>query len=105
METVLAKVEALHNGHAEADKNHAEVDRLGLAWLAAGSLSPDDRARFRELVTLLADRYRVHIAVEERDVFPAAAAILETEERESIGREMEKRRGLGRGWPVAAESS
>src|SRR5215469_11619677 len=105
MEPVLAKVEALQNEHAEAEKNHAEVDRLGLVWLAAGSLSPDDAARFRKLVTLLADLYRVHIAVEERDVFPAAAAILGREERESIGCEMEKRRGLGRSWPVPAESS
>jgi hemerythrin-like domain-containing protein len=96
MEAVLAKVEALETEHAQADRDHSEVDRLGQAWLANGSLSPGDAALFSELVKQLADLYRNHIATEESEVFPTAAAVLEREGREAMGREMEERRGLRR---------
>ena len=97
LQAVLEKVDALEDDHARAERNHAEIDRLGQAWLASGSLAPAEAARLAELVTGLADLYRGHIAVEERDLFPAAAAVLEGHERAAMGREMAARRGLRQG--------
>ena len=94
---VLEKVDALEDDHARAERIHAEVDRLGQAWLASGSLAPAQAARLAELVNGLTDLYRGHIAVEERDLFPAAAAVLEGHERVAMGREMAARRGLRQG--------
>ncbi|HLK49596.1 MAG TPA: hemerythrin domain-containing protein [Bryobacteraceae bacterium] len=94
LQAVLEKVEGLKNEHAQAERNHAEVERLGQAWLISGWLAPADSARFAELVGGLADLYRGHIAVEERELFPAAAAVLPGAERAAMGREMAARRGL-----------
>ena len=94
LQAALEKVDALEDQHAEAERTHAEVDRLGQAWLALGGLGPADSARFAELVAGLADLYRGHIAVEERELFPAAAAALPGSERAAMGREMAARRGL-----------
>ena len=93
---VLTKMDSLESDHARADQDHAEIDRLGHEWLAAGSLSPADAARFSALASRLAELYRQHIAVEERELFPVAATVLETQQRQAMGREMEARRGLGR---------
>jgi hypothetical protein len=41
-----------------------------------------------------ADLYREHIAVEEREIFPVAAAVLGKFQREAMGGEMAARRGL-----------
>jgi hemerythrin-like domain-containing protein len=94
VKAVLARVASLESDHAQAEKSHAEVDRLGQAWLAAGSLPPNDGARFTALVAGLADLYREHIAVEEREIFPVAAAVLGKFQREAMGGEMAARRGL-----------
>jgi hemerythrin-like domain-containing protein len=94
VKAVMARVDALEEQHTQAEQSHTEVDRLGRAWLAAGSLPPADAARFSALIAGLADLYRDHIAVEEGEVFPAAAAALGEREREAAGREMAARRGL-----------
>jgi len=91
---VLDRVTALEQDHVEAEKRHAGVDRLGQAWLTDEMLPPAEAARFSELVSELTDLYRVHIAMEEREVFPAAAAALGHAEREAVGIEMAARRGL-----------
>jgi len=93
---LLERVDSLENDHALADQHHSVVDRLGQAWLAVGSLAPADAARFSELVQGLTDLYRAHIAVEESEVFPAAAAVLAQSEREAMGSEMAARRGARR---------
>jgi hemerythrin-like domain-containing protein len=90
----LASVEALEREHAEAEKSHAEVDRLGLSWLEWGSLPAADEAHFCALAGGLADLYRGHIAGEEREVFPVAAEALGEPERAAMGGEMAARRGL-----------
>jgi len=94
VKAVLARVDSLEDDHTQAEKSHAEVDRLGQAWLAAGSLPPNDAARFTVLVAGLADLYLEHIAVEEREIFPLAAAVLGKLQRDAMGGEMAARRGL-----------
>jgi hemerythrin-like domain-containing protein len=91
---LLAHVESLEREHACADKKHAEVDRLGRAWLASGSLASADAARLSVLLAELADLYRGHIAVEEGEVFPLAARVLAPHDRRAMGGEMAARRGL-----------
>jgi hemerythrin-like domain-containing protein len=95
MKQVLAEVDNLEHDHADAQISHAEVDRLGQGWLASGSLPPDDVARLSKLLTGLAELYRTHIQIEERDVFPIAA-LLNAAERDAIGAEMAARRRLHR---------
>lgn len=94
LEGVLERVKALQGDHAKAEKAHAEVERLGQAWLANGTLSETDAARFRQLLAGLTELYRAHIAIEEREVFPAAAASIGQAQRDAMGKEMAARRGV-----------
>ena len=96
LRAVLEKADALEDQHEEAKRGHAEIEQLGRKWLAAGSLALVDRTRFAELVAQLGDLYRGHIAVEEREVFPMAVAVLPHSELEAMGREIAARRGLQR---------
>ncbi|MBE0658928.1 MAG: hemerythrin domain-containing protein [Bryobacteraceae bacterium] len=94
MEAVLAQVDALEADHARAGKAHDEVDSLGRRWIESGQLPEDDAARLCDVVSELAALYRNHIAIEDREVFPAAAAALTAEQRKAIGEEMAARRSL-----------
>ena len=91
---VLARVESLEEEHVCADRIHGEVDSLGRSWLLEGSLPPEQAARLLTLLLQLRDLYRHHIAAEDNEVFPAAAAALSASDRESIGGEMAARRGI-----------
>jgi len=91
---VIGRVDALENDHSRLDADHAEVDRLGQAWLDAGTLPQADAARLAELLAGMARIYEQHIAIEEREVFPVATMVLGEPDRKSIGNEMAKRRGL-----------
>ena len=91
---VLARVESLEEEHVCADRIHGEVDGVGRSWLLEGSLPPEQAARLRTLLLQLRDLYRHHIAAEDNEVFPAAAAALSLSEREAIGCEMASRRGI-----------
>ena len=55
-------------------------------------LPDDEAAELRRRIALLQDLYRRHIAIEDRDVFPAAARSLDRSQLQSIGREMAARR-------------
>lgn len=94
VEAVLAQVEALEADHVRAGPAHDEVDSLGRRWLDEGRLSGADAARLCDVVNELAAMYRNHIAIEDREVFPAAAAALTAEQRKAIGAEMAARRSL-----------
>lgn len=91
---VLARVESLEEEHVCADRIHVEVDSLGRSWLREGSLPPEQAARLRTLLLQLRDLYRHHIAAEDNEVFPAAAAVLSNSDRQAIGGEMASRRGI-----------
>jgi hemerythrin-like domain-containing protein len=97
LQTVLQRVEALKQDHAEAEKRHTEVDRLGRAWLLAGTLQHSDSVRLLQLVNELAELYRTHIALEEGEVFPAATAALGKLQLQAMGEEMAARRALKTG--------
>ena len=93
-DTALALLERLHSDHVEADIQHRKVDELGLAWLAEGSLSPNDARLLVSLLKGLSTTYEKHIAVEDNELFPLAGRVLGREELEAVGREMAARRGL-----------
>jgi hemerythrin-like domain-containing protein len=102
MKAVLRCVEALERDHARANEGHAEIDRLGQIWLVFGSLSTADAERFCERLVELAEFYRDHIAVEEREVFPVAARLLGEPQQAAIGSEMAARRGVS--WATPSET-
>jgi hemerythrin-like domain-containing protein len=91
---VLLQVEQLQADHVRAAVAHDTVETLGQRWLKAGNLSKHDASLFAEAVASLADLYRGHIALEDREVFPAASRLLDGESRRAIGEEMAARRGL-----------
>jgi hemerythrin-like domain-containing protein len=93
LQPVMARIEALEQEHVSANRVHAEVDDLGRTWLNTGSLPADRAERFLTLVHELRDLYRTHIAVEDQEVLPAAAAALSPSDRKAIGTEMASRRG------------
>jgi hemerythrin-like domain-containing protein len=77
-----------------AEGHHAEVDTLLRQWLSAGELSPERTEALLGHLTALEELYRGHIAVEDRDLFPAAGRALSAEELEDVGREMAARRNV-----------
>jgi hemerythrin-like domain-containing protein len=92
IDAMLAKVQSLEHDHARADLAHAEIDRLGQSWLAAGTLPEGEAARMTQLLDELVLLYRDHIALEEGAVFPQAAAVLNADDRKAMGEEMAARR-------------
>ena len=91
----LATIERLEGDHRAADAHHAEVDRLVRSWLSDGTLPPAQLADLREHLGALREIYEPHIAIEDRDLFPAASRLLTKDEQLAIGREMARRRSLG----------
>jgi hemerythrin-like domain-containing protein len=91
---LLARIESLEEEHGCADRIHAEVDRLGQSWLTNGKLAAEDAAHLVTILTQLREIYRHHIAAEDNEVFPAAAAVLSDSDRQAIGKEMASRRGI-----------
>jgi hemerythrin-like domain-containing protein len=95
VDSVLARIESLEQDHECADRNHAEIDRLGQLWLVQECLTAQEASQFRALTDQLERLYRHHIGIEENEVFPFAARALSPEERRTIGVEMAARRGIG----------
>jgi len=91
---LLARMDALQEDHIRAGQAHNEVDRLGLLWIEKGNLSPEQSACLSAVLGQLSELYRNHIAIEDGEVFPLAAALISAAEREAIGSEMAMRRGL-----------
>ena len=93
--SALSLLEELHSDHESADRLHHGVDRLGLQWLAQGQLPPDDVKLLIEMITRLSETYARHIAIEDNQLFPLAATLLNRNELTAIAQEMAVRRGLG----------
>ena len=90
----LALLDRLEQDHHEADTHHAAVEGLVKRWLAEDSLPPAEAAELRERLARLQALYERHISVEDREVFPAAARVLDEAQIHQIGREMAARRQL-----------
>jgi hemerythrin-like domain-containing protein len=95
---LLARIESLEEEHVCADRSHGDVDNLGRLWLRDGTLSPEQVSRLLALLIQLRDLYRHHIATEDNEIFPAAAAALSAADRQAIGSEMASRRSISRGF-------
>jgi len=89
-----AAVESLESDHVRAGELHRRVDAIGEEWIRSGRLSESELAKFREASTQLEQLYAEHIRIEETDVFPRAAQVLNEAELEAIGRRMAERRGV-----------
>jgi hemerythrin-like domain-containing protein len=92
----LASLDTLEHDHDEAETHHAAVDELVRRWLADGRLSSTDADHLRDRLAHLKALYVRHIALEDQQVFPAAARVLGREQIEQIGGEMAARRQVAR---------
>jgi hemerythrin-like domain-containing protein len=82
----------LEREHDEADEHHRVVDVLGRRWITRGGLGPTETAALRDHLAALQSLYSQHIAIEDRELFPAAARLLSSSELMEVGREMAARR-------------
>jgi len=90
----LDAVEALEADHDRAEAGHAEVEHLGRTWLAEGGLTRKETARMADVLQSLQSLYRKHIRIEDTQIFPLAAKVLDAPTIQAIGREMAERRGI-----------
>jgi hemerythrin-like domain-containing protein len=90
---LVATAVALDADHRRAEVLHAKADALFDALVAAGTLSTVDAAVLNDTLAELSALYADHIAIEDRTLFPGAAAVLTPDALEEIGREMAARRG------------
>jgi hemerythrin-like domain-containing protein len=90
----LAVIDGLEHDHDEANAHHDAIDMLVRRWLNAGALAQGDSAELGERLSALRTLYQRHIAVEDQDLFPAAARLLNQDQIGQIGREMARRRGI-----------
>ena len=93
----LELVDRLEHDHADALEHHEVVDQLVRRWLADGNLATAEVEQLRERLDRLNSVYPAHIAVEDNEVFPAAAQILSKNDITEIAREMMARRPSRRG--------
>jgi iron-sulfur cluster repair protein YtfE (RIC family) len=93
----LARVESLEEDHRRADAMHERANRLSRQWLDGGTISAADLETLRRLLQDLRDMYARHIALEDTELFPLAARVLDAAQLGQIGSEMAQRRGLPAG--------
>lgn len=91
---VMMLVDRLEHEHDEADVHHVAVAVLVQRWLAEDRLSPSATRELRERLAQLQDLYQRHIMVEDEELFPAAARVLDDAQLRQIGLEMAARRRI-----------
>ena len=87
-------LDRLESDHQDADVLHSSVDGLLEQWLSAGTLALDQAQSLITALERLERLYVAHIQVEDREVFPLAAQLLDAEALADVGQEMKSRRGL-----------
>ena len=92
----LAVIDRLERDHDIADDHHAAVDATVHRWLAADRLQPDEVDALRAHLAALRTLYEPHIALEDRELFAAAARLLSSDDLAAVGREMAARRAATR---------
>ncbi|HZT78355.1 MAG TPA: hemerythrin domain-containing protein [Vicinamibacterales bacterium] len=90
----LATMARLERDHDVADEHHRAADALLRQWLAADRLDAASLSALRGHLTALQAIYAAHIAIEDRELFPAAGRVLTAEALAAVGREMADRRRL-----------
>jgi hemerythrin-like domain-containing protein len=90
----LAHLSQLERDHEMADAHHHAVDRFCRRWMDRGFLSDSDKRNLQDRLGELQAIYREHIAIEDGQLFPAAAQVLSEEQLFEIGREMQDRHSL-----------
>lgn len=88
----LREIGGLEDDHRTASSLHGEADRLYCAWIADGSLTPDQTSRLQSTTVELKTLYAEHIELEEGSVFPRAAEALSREDLAAMGLEFRRRR-------------
>ena len=92
-------IQRLAGDHRRMREIHRRIDDLGRRWLAQGGLGSAERCEWAELVEALGRLYPPHIAVEEQELFPTAARILDRAALDKIGQQMHQRRRANPGRP------
>jgi hemerythrin-like domain-containing protein len=82
----------LEEEHQRAQGLHYVIDRLFMMWLNARALKGEQEEQLASAMAQLEQLYALHIDVEERILFPAAAKLLSREELAAIGVEFRRRR-------------
>jgi hemerythrin-like domain-containing protein len=93
-QAALARIASLEADHRRADAQHVAAKALCRRWLDAGPLPQPDRQRLSDLLHDLRQMYTSHIALEDTELFPLAARLLDRQQLRAIGHEMARRRGL-----------
>lgn len=78
--------------HKQADIQHEQSNVLMKKWLAAGTLSAEDRAELVKLQAALREMYTRHIHDEATCVFKLASELIDQHELAAMGQEMLARR-------------
>jgi hemerythrin-like domain-containing protein len=89
---IVDTIGRLEGDHEQARQHHLAIDTSGRRWLADGSLTQTAAAAFGGHLEALQALYRLHIGVEDRELFPAAARLLSSAQLTELGREMAQRR-------------
>lgn len=89
----LAIMNRLESEHVAAEKRHNTIESIGNLWLEKDILPEMEVQLLRKEVLSLRKFYAAHIDLEDSQLFPLAAKLLDQKELESIGREMATRRG------------
>jgi hemerythrin-like domain-containing protein len=85
-------VARLEGDHTLAGALHRAVDAAARRWLADDRLDASASTTLRDHLGALRAIYDAHIAVEDRELFPAAGRALSASDLREIGREMAARR-------------
>jgi hemerythrin-like domain-containing protein len=88
----LERVARLERDHDEAERHHQAVDALVRRWLDGDGLPAEDAESLSAHLAALRAIYGPHIALEDRELFPAAARLLAPDVLAEVGREMADRR-------------
>lgn len=88
----FADLDALETDHRRAGELHHAAETLYSAWIAEGPLQPEQEEQLSSTTTYLRLLYSEHIQMEEKRVFPHAAAALPSKQIAEIGQEFRARR-------------
>ena len=90
----LARMDALEEDHRRADVMHEQVARLCRPWLDTNVLATAEADEQHRLLHDLRDTYARHISLEDSELFPLAARVLNAAQLAEVGAEMAQRRGV-----------